>query len=235
MFDICIPLERNKLCKQKKINISLVDDCFLTRISIKRSFSSVKKFEILSDFSNAEDFIESIKNKTPDVVLLDLNLSGMNGLEATKFIKQNYPKIKIIILTSHMDRDFFAASMFFGANAFVCKDDDVSKLHKNVEAVYLGAYWFDPIVAKFYEKIYPKPDSFDLWNLYNKNDGLYPLTIRELEVLKLIVEGKTNSEIAKEIIVSTNTAKAHVGHILTKMNVTDRVQAAVLAVKNNLI
>ena len=103
-----------------------------------------------------------------------------------------------------------------------------------IRSVYIVAYTLYPCFITAHKEVFPKPDSFDLRHLYDKKVS-YDLTVRELEVLKLVVEGKTNTEIAKEMIVSTNTAKAHVGNILNKMHVSDRVQAAVKAVKANII
>lgn len=221
--------------ENNEIKISLVEDCLLTRISLKHSLSLIKNLKIVSDFDNAEDCINSLKKHPVNVILMDLDLFGMNGIEATSLIKKNFPDIKVVILTLFNTKDIFTASMFSGANGFVVKNIPVEKLVQIIRSVYFGAYWFDPLFLSAHKEVFPKPDSFDLRHLYNKKKSSYDLTVRELEVLKLVVEGKSNTEIAKEMIVSTNTAKAHVGNILNKMHVTDRVQAAVKAVKANII
>lgn len=219
-----------------KIKVVIVDDCLLSRISLKRSLSLVDKLKITADFDNALEFLSYISNFRPDVVLMDLDLNGMNGIEATQIVKQKFPEIKVIVLTAHTGKDFFAASMFSGANAFVVKNVEACKLANIIEAVYFGAYWIDPVLKNDYKETFPKPNHCDLWHLYEKKKPVsFDLTVREMEVLRLVVQGKTNTEIAKEMIVSTNTAKAHVGNILNKMHVSDRVQAAVMAVKSNMI
>ena len=187
-------------------------------------------------FENADNFIASLKSShIPDIVLMSMDLNGINGIEATKLIKKEFPKVKVIILSSNKDKEYFIASMYEGANAFVQKSIDHEQLMKIIKAVHFGAYWIGPDHINLYKEAFPKPDSYDLQNLYKKQASSFDLTVREKQVLKLLVEGKSNSEIAKEIIISTNTAKAHVGNILNKMHVTDRVQAAVIAVKSNII
>ena len=217
-----------------EITVSLVEDCLLTRISLKHSLSCIKGIKILSDFDNAKDCINSLEKNPVNIILMDLDLIGMNGIEATTLIKKKFPDIKIIILTLHNTKDMFTACMFSGASGFVVKNVQSEKLVQIIRSVYFGAYWFDPLFFTAHKEVFPKPDSFDLRHLYDKKVS-YDLTVREPEVLKLVVEGKTNTEIAKEMIVSTNTAKAHVGNILNKMHVTDTVQAAVIAVKSNII
>lgn len=222
--------------KYAKIRLSIVDSCLLTRISLKHILSTFDIIEKIKDFENADNFIASLKNShIPDIVLMSMDLNGINGIEATKLIKKEFPKVKVIILSSNKDKEYFIASMYEGANAFVQKSIDHEQLMKIIKAVHFGAYWIAPDHINLYKEAFPKPDSYDLQNLYKKQASSFDLTVREKQVLKLLVEGKSNSEIAKEIIISTNTAKAHVGNILNKMHVTDRVQAAVIAVKSNII
>jgi len=226
-------MENEEALTTTKTTISIIDDSLLTRISLRQGLL-IYNHKVISDFTEAEDFINSIKAKTPEVVLIKLNLKSMNGIEATQKIKVLSPEIKVIIMAPSMQKEFFNASMFFGASAFVPKDIEISKLAKIISAVKIGAYWFEPKLINNYKFSFPKPDSFDLLRLYNK-ENRYDLTKREKEVLKLVVEGKTNLEIAKEMIVSINTAKAHVGSILAKLKVSDRVQAAVKAVQAKLV
>ena len=121
-----------------------------------------------------------------------------------------------------------------GASGYALKDLDFEMLKKVIRVVNFGALWFDPQIADVTKAAIPKPKSTDFNNLYDKTDIKSVLTEREFEVLRLISEGKSNVEIGEIMMVSTNTAKAHVGNILNKLSVTDRVQAAVMAVKANL-
>lgn len=222
------------MIRPKIAGISIIHDCIIKRINLKHALSEYNQ-KVISDFSNAESFIQSLKTNIPNIVLIKLNLKSMNGIEATQRIKSVCPDIKVILLSDTLEKEIFDASMFLGVSAFVSENIEIKKLVRIIDAVNIGAYWFEPKLTKLHKCAFPKPVSFDLPNLYKKNDTDFELTKREREVLRLVVEGKTNIEIANEMIVSINTAKAHVGNILTKMHVTDRVQAAVKAVQSNLL
>ncbi len=236
LFDVYKVLKcSEKKALNKMTNVVIIEDCLLERITVKHSLSLIKNIKVLGDFECAELFFESGIINSVDIILLDLNLTGMNGIKAARKIKHINPSVKIIVLTEHVGKDFLIASMFSGANGFTNKDTDKEKLEKIIKAVSMDAIWIDPCLLNTYKEIFPKPDSYELFNLYKKDDNKFSLTQREMEVLKLLAEGKTNTQIAKEMIVSINTAKAHVANILYKMNAIDRVQAAVIAVKSNII
>ena len=218
----------------KPISIYVVDDYLLTRIAHRRYFENDKEFQLLGDFSSAEACLEKIKEIPSDIVLMDIELPKMNGIEATKFIKEKYPKTKVIILTSYKNEQRVLASLACGACGYLLKNNCEADLKKVIKMVMKSEFWMDMEIAKLAFSSIPTPNIKDLENLYENKNLKNSLTARELEVLKLLTDGKTNSQIAEEIIVSTNTAKAHVGSILTKLSVTDRVQAAVKAVRANL-
>lgn len=216
------------------ITLYVVDDYLLTRIAQRRYFSSDNEFKLLDDFSNAEDCLKKMETCPADIILMDIELQKMNGIEATKLIKEKYPKTKVIIFTSYKNEQRVLASLACGACGYVLKNNSNVDLKKIIKMVAQGEFWMDLEVAKLAFSLVPTPNVNDLENLYENKNLKNSLTSRELEVLKLLIDGKTNSQIAKEIIVSINTAKAHVGSILTKMHVTDRVQAAVKAVRANM-
>ena len=207
---------------------------FLTRASYRHLLGGVEDFELLGDFETAEECLEVMEKKPADIVLMDLGLPFMNGIEATRIISEKYPETKVIVLTSHEVEEEVLASVASGASGYALKDVEFEMLKKVIRAVNFGALWFDPQIADVTKSVIPKPKSTDFDNLYNKKDLKSVLTERELEVLRLISEGKSNVEIGEIMMVSTNTAKAHVGNILSKLSVTDRVQAAVMAVKSDL-
>lgn len=229
----------------KKITLCVVEDYFLTRSLYKKTFANDEEFEIIYDFSNAENCLktfEEIENnhpgtkKLPDVVLMDLGLPYMNGIEATRIIKEKYPEITVVILTSHSSDNEVLASLSSGASAYIIKNPNkVDELRNIIKSVSEGALWCDPKIADIARSTIPKPQSTDFNNLYPGKDALVArLSKRELEALKLMTEGKTNNEIAEIMVVTTNTAKAHVSNVLLKLNVQDRVQAAVKAIKAKL-
>ena len=218
----------------EKIKIYIVEDYFLTRVSYRHTLGKTEDFELLGDFESAEECLEAMKENPADVVLMDLGLPYMNGIEATRIISSEYPNTKVIILTSHETDEEVLACTASGASGYVLKDLEVEPLRKVIRAVNFGALWFDPQIADVTKSVIPKPNSTDFDNLYDTSDIKSIVTVRELETLKLVSEGKSNVEIAEIMMVSKNTAKAHVGSILSKLSVTDRVQAAVMAVKANL-
>lgn len=219
----------------EKIKIYIVEDYMLTRATYKHFLSKKENINFLQDFECAEDCITAMTNESADVILMDLGLPEMNGLEATKIIKERWPAAKIIMLTSHEQEDDILASLATGANAYVLKDIEFETLYNIIQLVNDGAIWIDPKIASVAMSVFPKPLSTNFGKLYTKNESGNNLTKRELEVLELIVEGKTNTEIAEKFVISPHTAKTHVCNILQKLAVTDRVQAAVKAIQQNIL
>lgn len=190
---------------------------------------------MIGEAESGEAGLEFIKKEKPDVILMDLGLPGMNGLEATMKAKEIHPDVKVIILTSHEREEEVLAALGSGAIAYCLKDIDPTALSEVIRSVAQGACWIDPNVAKLALKLFPKPENVKLLNEHEPIDPKGHLTDRETEVLKLLVKGKSNTEIAKELIVSVHTAKAHVCSILQKLCVDDRVQAAVKAIKEGIV
>lgn len=223
------------MTKTNPIKVVIVEDYKLTRVGLRYALNEFEHINVVCEAENAEKGIEIILKEKPDVVLMDLGLPGMNGLEATMAVKEKMPDIKIIMLTSHEREDEVLASLGAGATAYCLKDIDPKTLSEVIKNVAAGACWIDPNVAKLALKLFPKPENAGFLSTGEVNDAKSHLTERETEVLKLLVMGKSNTEIAKDLIVSVHTAKAHVCSILQKLCVDDRVQAAVKAIKENLI
>lgn len=220
---------------ENKISIYIVEDYPLIRKSLIHVLGKEESFELIGDFECAEDFFDTFNKQTSDVVVMDLGLPGMNGLEATKRIKEKNPDTKVIILTSHENDDEVLAALASGANAYCLKDIAPNKWNSIIKDVHNGVLWLHPSVSNIACKNIPKPNSTDFNNLYTKLNTDINLTDREKETLSLVVKGKTNTEIAKELNISSHTAKAHVGSILAKFSVKDRVQAAVKAIRTKII
>ena len=211
---------------QKSISVYIVEDYLLTRITYKKALQNYPDINMLNDFESAEECIDTLEKQPVDVVLMDLGLPYMTGIEATKIIHRKYPDTKIIILTSHENDDEVLSSLASGANAYALKDIETQKLVNLIRTVNEGSIWIDPRITKVVQKTFYKAEPKE------KED--FNLTQREKEVLDLLVQGFSNTEIADRLIVSPNTAKAHVCNILEKLSVTDRVQAAVKATKYDL-
>ncbi len=221
--------------KKDAVSVVIVEDYKLTRVGLK---STLNEYEHINVVGEAEDAIEGIKlidKLQPDVVLMDLGLPGMNGLEATIKVKEKSANTRVIILTSHERGEEVIAALGAGANAYCLKDITPETLSEVIKNVADGACWVDPGVSSAALNFFPKPENVTLMQTTEVQDARAQLTERELEVLRHLVKGKSNTEIAKELIVSVHTAKAHVCSILQKLCVDDRVQAAVKAIKENII
>ncbi len=217
------------------IRVVIVEDYKLTRIGLRYTLNEFENINVIGELETGEAGVEFVRREKPDVVLMDLGLPGINGLEATMQIRECSPNTKIIMLTSHEREEEVLASLGAGAIAYCLKDVDPKTLSEIIKNVSTGACYIDPNVAKLALKLFPKPENTDLISSSEINGTKSQLTEREIEVLKLLVQGKSNTEIAKELIVSVHTAKAHVCSILQKLCVDDRVQAAVKAIKEKLI
>ncbi len=221
--------------KKEVISVVIVEDYKLTRVGLKSALNEYEHINVVGEAEDADQGIKMINNLKPDVVLMDLGLPGMNGLEATIKLKEMQPNIKVIILTSHERGEEVIAALGSGANAYCLKDITPETLSEVIKNVAEGACWVDPAVSSVALNFFPKPENVTLLQSTEVQDARAQLTERELEVLKHLVKGKSNTEIAKELIVSVHTAKAHVCSILQKLCVDDRVQAAVKAIKENII
>lgn len=217
------------------ISVAIIEDFKLTRVGLRCALNANEDIDVVVESEDAIEGLELIDKYSPDVVLMDLGLPKMNGIEATLKLKEKNPKIKVIALTTHDREEEVVAALSSGATGYCLKDIDPSKLADVVRDVAKGVCWLDPEVAQMALNTFPKVDNVGLLPNKNQAEGRVPLTEREFEVLKHLVLGKSNTEIAKELIVSVHTAKAHVCSILQKMCVNDRVQAAVKAVKEGLV
>lgn len=225
----------NTIVEKKVISVVIVEDFKLTRVGLRCALNANEDINVVAESENALDGIELIKKYKPNVVLMDLGLPSMNGIEAMTKIKEFSNDIKIIALTSHDRQEEVVAALSSGANAYCLKDIDPDKLSDVIRDVNEGVCWLDPMIAGLALNSIPKVDDVALVGESASAHVKVPLTEREYEVLKHLVEGKSNTEIAKELIVSVHTAKAHVCSILQKMCVNDRVQAAVKAVKEGMV
>ena len=185
---------------------------------------------------NGKDSIEKTRLQKPEIVLMDIGLPDITGIEATKrILEECRHNVKVIMLTSHISEQEVKESLMAGANGYILKDINTEYLMMIIRTVKEGAMWLDPKVVPF---------------IKDKNSSIIParqlsragfrethsnLTQREYEVLKLVVEGQTNNEIAKTLTISEHTAKAHVCSIIQKRVVDDRTQAAVKALKEGLV
>ena len=191
--------------------------------------------EIIAEAENGKDAIEKTKLLKPDIVLMDIGLPDISGIEATKKILEHNDNVKVAMLTSHASEKDITESLSAGASAYILNDINTEFLRIIIKTVSKGAMWIDPQVVPYIrEKNNCTIPSRQLSRAGFKEKHSN-LTRREYEVLKLVVEGMTNYQIAEELTISEHTAKAHVCNIIQKLLVDDRTQAAVKALKEGLV
>lgn len=211
------------------IKLCVVEDYSLTRMALKCALNQYDDINVVADFEDAESCLDFLINNKVDIVIMDLGLPNMDGLEATKIIKEKSPETKVIIVTSHETDEEVLTALVSGANAYTLKDVEFSDLYKVIKLVIKGGIWLDPRIVQIAIKVFKQQQN----QPQEKNLELN-LTDREKEVLKLLSEGLSNTQIAEKLVISSHTAKVHVSNILNKLAVTDRVQAAVKAYQYNL-
>lgn len=220
------------------IKILLVEDHTMTRMGLQLVLEKVDDIEVAGETDNGEKAVELAKELNPDVILMDIGLPGIDGIEATKKIKDLKIDTNILIFTSRDNEDDIFAALGAGATAYIMKGAGADQLVSAIRAVSEGTAWLDPAIAKVVLR--------NLTQAQNQTDSSASktpgkvalaagLTERETEVLGLIVEGLSNAMIAERLFITRATAKAHVHSILQKLCVDDRTQAAVTAMKEGLV
>jgi len=222
--------------KPPKIRILLADDHKLIRVGLKSLFTKHEDMTVVSEAQNGKEAIEKINAQHPDVAILDLVLGDITGIDVVKKISDENPDTKIIILTSHIKDTDVTESLKAGVSAYVLKDINSETLVMIVRTINDGAIWIDPKAVTILRNAHTSgiipQKTCSRANFKARHSNL---TEREYEVLKLVVDGKSNLEIAKELNISEHTSKAHVCSIIQKLVVDDRTQAAVKAIKEGLV
>ncbi len=214
---------------KSEIKMLLVDDDPLVRRSL-RMILELHDIPVVGEATNGEDALEAVVKLKPTMVLMDVNMPKMDGIQAARLIKAKFPAIHVIILTVHNEHSKVVQAIRDGCSAYVLKDSSPEQLIEIVESVAEGRYFVDTSIANQL-----------LVNLVQGTPPQQPskdasqLTVREKEVLQLIVNGLSNKEIAFRLNITLRTVKAHVSSILTKLNVSDRTQAAVLAIQEKFL
>ncbi|HEY8348848.1 MAG TPA: response regulator transcription factor [Clostridia bacterium] len=214
---------------ESKIKVLIADDHPLFRQGIKQILELEKDITVVAQAANGDDAVQLAREQKPDVILMDINMPGSNGLQAIKEIKDENINSKIIVLTIHEDREYLIKTIQMGAEGYVLKDAEPQVLIDAIRNVHMGQSYIQPNMTK--ELVM----EFNRITLNNRErNGENRLTAREREVLKLIAEGMINKEIATKLYISEKTVKNHVSSIFRKLNVSDRTQAAIYAIKHNI-
>ncbi|WP_026570889.1 MULTISPECIES: response regulator transcription factor [Sediminibacillus] len=208
------------------IKVLFVDDHEMVRIGVSAYLTTQPDIEVIAEADNGKKAIELALELRPDIILMDLVMEGMDGIEATEKIVQAWPEAKIIVVTSFIDDEKVYPALEAGASSYLLKTSKASEIAQAIRSTYQGEAVFEPEVTN---KVMAK--------MRNRRTTLphESLTAREMEVLLLVAQGKTNQEIADELFIALKTAKVHVSNILSKLEVQDRTQAAVYAYRQGLV
>lgn len=218
--------------KMAKLKIVLVEDHALTRIGLKTALEESGAIEVVAETEYGEKGVELAAQHNPDIVLMDLGLPNMNGIDATRNIKNINPEQKVMILTSHRNENEVTGALGAGADAYCIKDINPTRLVTVIQSVCEGAAWLDPAIARVVlRKFSDEKDELPEEKEISKS----PLTDRELQVLQLLADGASNADIALELSLSQHTIKTHIGNILQKLSVDDRTQAVVRALREGWV
>ena len=209
------------------LNVILADDHVLIREGIKQLLEFDGSINVIDEAGDGEECIEKCKREKPDVLLLDINMPNMNGTETLKVIKNEKMKMKVLMLTVHNEIEYLVKAIDMGVDGYILKDSGCAELKEAIQTVINGESYIQP-------KLLPALNNYLIRKDIDK-DKLHLLTKRELEVLIQVAKGNFNKDIALNLNISERTVKNHMSSIFKKIEVNDRTQAAVFAIKNNLV
>lgn len=208
------------------IRVVFVDDHEMVRIGVSAYLSAQPDIEVVGEAADGKKGVELALELRPDIILMDLVMKEMDGIEATRQIIENWPEAKVIIVTSFLDDEKVYPALEAGATSYMLKTSKADEIANAVRATYHGQSVLEPeVTGKMMVKMRQK----------QQHMPHEELTSREMEILMLMAEGKTNQDIADELYIALKTVKTHVSNILSKLNVQDRTQAVIYAFKHALI
>jgi NarL family two-component system response regulator LiaR len=210
------------------ISVLIVDDHEVVRNGIRSYLDTLEDIDVVGEAESGEEAVDLVNQLVPDVILMDLVLPGIDGVETTRIVKSNSPRTQIVVLTSFHDDSLVFPALKAGAISYILKDMKMNKLGEAIIKAHNGEVILHPkVAARVLQNI--RRDSEDDNIIYTE------LTEREMDVLKLIANGYSNSQIAEELVISENTVKGHVSNILSKLHLADRTQAAVYAWQKGIV
>lgn len=210
------------------IRILIAEDQAIVQQGLKMMIEQQSNYKVVAEATNGKEAIEKIETHFIDCVLMDIRMPDVDGIQATKVIKKRWPHVKILILTTFNDDDYAIDALKAGANGFMLKTADANKVMEAIDSCMNGGLKLHEEVAA---KVVPKLLNYN----HRTSQADIPLSPREIEITRCVGEGKTNKEIATELHLSVGTVKNQVSQILQKLNLRDRTQLAIYAIRNHFV
>lgn len=234
-----MPEATSESAEKRDISILIVEDHEFTRMGLKLSLEQISGLNMVGEASDGADGLKKVLELKPEVVLMDIEMPNMDGIEATKQIKEQAPEVRVIMLTSHKSDQTIFAALSAGANGYCLKNIAAQQLSTVIKMVADGAVWLDPGIANRVLSAYSLPDAQQP-QVVTKAPPKAPksnitLSPRETEVLRLVADGLSNQKIAERLGLGLETVKTHMRHIMEKLAVSDRTEAAVKAMKQGIV
>lgn len=214
----------------ERIKIAIADDYKIFRDGLKVGLSADDNLEVITEADNGEDLLKAMETSKPDVILMDLKMPIMDGMEATKMVRKKFPLVKVLVVTMYEDDKFIIHMMENGANGYLLKNAEPDEIRKSIYAVHENGYYFNDLVNKALLKKLVLKNNFK--PSFNQN---IELTEREMQVLKLICEEKTAAEIGKEIYLSPRSVEGIRQRLIEKVGVRNTAGLVMFAIKNGIV
>ena len=214
----------------QKIKVLIVDDHTLVRDGIRALLALVADIQLVGEAANGREAVEKVKKLAPDVVLMDLAMPIMSGLEATRRIRKRFPGTKVLALTQYEDREYIVPTIEAGARGFISKTAAFSELASAIQAVYQGGSFLSPMAAAAVVEECQQKVAIE-----GKKDSYQHLTDREREMLKLVAEGYTAKEIADMLVISLRTVETHKTNLMKKLNIHNKADLIRFAIRRGII
>ncbi len=214
-----------------KIRVLIVDDHQLLRDGLAAMLKDIEHIQVVGTASSGEEAINIAQDKIPDIILMDIMMSGMSGIEATRWIKEQNPAIKVIIVSMEVNQGLIGDGIKSGIEGYLPKDVDKATLVKAINKVNAGEKFFSDSITKIIFDSYYKQESGEKKEPAKNKD----LTKREVEVLKEVAMGKSNQEVADTLFISIKTVETHKSHILDKLGLKNTAELVKYAIKNEII
>jgi DNA-binding NarL/FixJ family response regulator len=207
----------------RRLGLLLVDDHAIVREGMRRVVGQREDMVVVGEASSGEDALEMVARRRPDIVLMDARMPGMGGVQATQRLAGDHPDVRVVVFTAHSEQELLWDALDSGAQGFVLKDSDSSTLLNAIRQVAAGEPYVDPRLAPDFLRQFSRPRQNNV------------LSAREREILQMLADGFSNREVSERLVVSVETVKTHVKHILAKLEAEHRTQAVAIGIRQSLI